>query len=124
MIRLLVEAFVLILVQVISLITLFFRHLPALLRVLWLALRCGLVLSWWLYQWGFRLARRVGVNLTRPPLRVAICTGVSLAVVSALVVTGGGVLSVPVLLLAATHGLIVGAAWDQLSIPLGLIVGV
>jgi hypothetical protein len=124
MIRLLVEAFVLILVQIITLITLFFKTLPAILRVVWLALRCGLVLSCWLYQWGFRLAGRVGVNLTRPPLRIALCISVSLVLCAVLVVISGAAFTVPVLLLAATHGLIVGAAWDQLSIPPGLIVGV
>lgn len=124
MIRLLVEAFVLIFVQVISLIALFFRTLPTILRMMWLALRCGLVVSCWLYQWGFRLAGRVGVNLTRPPLRVVGCISLSLALCAALVVISGAAFTVPVLLLAALHGLVVGAAWDQLSIPPGLIVGV
>jgi hypothetical protein len=122
--RLLVEAFVLVLVQLITIFALFLKWLPAILRFLWLLLRMALALSCWLYGRLFALvARLTRIDLSAPRLRLPA------ALVLSILLGGAGLFvigaqSVPTILACGVHGLVVALAWDQLAIPRGIITGV
>lgn len=124
MLRLLVEAFVLILVQVITIVALFLKWLPTILRFLWLLLRIVLALSCWLYGRLFALVARLSrIDLSTPRLRLPAALVLSL-LLGGLGLLAIGALSVETVIATGVHGLVVGLAWDQLAIPRGIITGV
>ena len=125
MLRLIVSAVVVVLIQVLTAIGLLLQSLPRIMQVLWFVTVAFMALSCVGYRGLFGLVegRWPGLPLTRQPWRTVASVGLSTVLVSGVCLVAGWDLSLPALAGAALHGLLVALAWDQLAVPNGQSLG-
>jgi hypothetical protein len=122
------EALLMLLVLTFNAVGLLLSWLPGILsRALWLA-QMVLFISCDLYRrllsWLRPTGLRAGVDLVANPWRMAACVLLSILVGLAVMALAGWDITLFGVGACAGHGLLVGAAWDQMGPPAGVRMGV
>jgi len=121
MLRLLVSLIIVVLIQTLTAIGLLLQWAPHILRAAWAALSTFLSFSVVAYQ--TLLSPLAGSRLLSQPWRTVVCVLISTAGGLGIAVLAGWPVAPATLVILATHGLIVGLAWDDLGPPRGQSLG-
>ena len=127
MLRLLVEAFVVVLVQSLTLLGILMQWLPTILRVAFDVVRIFMALCCLVYRslldWLAPPFRSLGINITSQPWRSLFAALLSLGSGAAVCAVAGFAISTWLLVGFVAHGLVVGFIWNQLALPAGQSIG-
>ena len=116
--------------NIVSLVlTIFWRSIPGLLNLIYLTLQAFFIVSYRCYRYvltitSWLLFRHLGINPFSLPLRLMASLMFSLGIGCIVLNLTDMALLWPVIGVSASHGLIIGLAWDRIESPDGLQLGV